>query len=980
MAIFSQYVDGSHFELVELWNNAGTLTWYFTIWNGSSLVSVAQACSPALSTNTWYHVAFIRNGSAWRIYQGGVQLGSDVSASITAPDFAAVAHVGMYGTSYNHGLNGYIKELRVSKGIARWTTNFSGSLPTMEYTSDVPSVTAFTIPSTSATRNISISSFTGTDDVGVTGYIITDNSTTPTEGDSRWAGSAQTAYNCYRDGSVTLYAWVRDADGQISSYASATTTVSTLTPVVYTFTVPDLAIGLTVPILEFFALEPWVWARPLGSNDGTEHSVIASSKVYVSAYKGSSGAGGVYVLDLATGIILDGPYQTSNWFACSPIPYNGYIYAYDSPGTSLFMIQESNGTVAHSVTGLSNLNLETCGWDTSNNRIIVPTSAGLKAYSLTDLSLVHSNTDTSCGAGQIGTSILVVGSYIYYKPPGVGTCYQLNLSDLSTAASVGSLGYSTNTYVGPVYDTDRNWIYVQGADAQVHAIRVSDMSIQWSKTITGTGMTTPRIQNALGYYNGKVFAVVDEISGGSYASKLYALDPTNSGNVLWTNADMYNAGEAYGKMAIVGGYILAATVNNSNTALGHLYIIDINTGVTKANIALTNGCTCGGVTAISGGLVIINEHGGYVEGMNLGSGPAGDCPYYMENIDHNGYSGLTFAWGTGISKYLVNESASTPSKTDAGWSATPQTSYTFGSTGSKTLYAWVKDASGNISLSKSAPVVVVAGLADTITLSDSYTNTKIKALSDTITLSDSYSKVWTAKLSEADSISLSDSASKTPAKSFSESISLSDVFSRVWTGLVSLSDSIALSELLGKTVSVSKADVISLSDSLTKLYSLLKADGISLSDIFSYFRGMTYAASDTINLSDSISKTPDLSRADSFTLSDLLSKAVSLSKADAVTLTDSARIASSFVRALSDFISLSDALVKKYGLSEADNLTLSDALSKLYALTKSDTISLIDLAVCVRKVLHVLSDFQYQQLKSSAKIEPGGDFSYDKLK
>jgi hypothetical protein len=55
---------------------------------------------------------------------------------------------------------------------------------------------------------------------------------------------------------------------------------------------------------------------------------------------------------------------------------------------------------------------------------------------------------------------------------------------------------------------------------------------------------------------------------------------------------------------------------------------------------------------------------------------------------------------------LVNESASTPSATASGWSATPPTSYTFASAGSKTLYAWAKDAAGNVSAGKSASVTI----------------------------------------------------------------------------------------------------------------------------------------------------------------------------------------------------------------------------------------------------------------------------------
>jgi DNA-binding beta-propeller fold protein YncE len=70
---------------------------------------------------------------------------------------------------------------------------------------------------------------------------------------------------------------------------------------------------------------------------------------------------------------------------------------------------------------------------------------------------------------------------------------------------------------------------------------------------------------------------------------------------------------------------------------------------------------------------------------------------------------LTASDNTGVTGYLVNESSTKPSATASGWSATPPASYTFTSTGTKTLYAWAKDAAGNVSSSRSASVTVSGG-------------------------------------------------------------------------------------------------------------------------------------------------------------------------------------------------------------------------------------------------------------------------------
>lgn len=94
----------------------------------------------SLSVNTWYHLAFIRNGSNFRIYSDGVSLG-DVTDSDSIIDFAASLLIGnstqgVYGIPANSYFNGWIDEFRWSNGLARWTANFYP--PGAEYLPKVP--------------------------------------------------------------------------------------------------------------------------------------------------------------------------------------------------------------------------------------------------------------------------------------------------------------------------------------------------------------------------------------------------------------------------------------------------------------------------------------------------------------------------------------------------------------------------------------------------------------------------------------------------------------------------------------------------------------------------------------------------------------------------------------------------------------------------------------------------------------------------
>jgi hypothetical protein len=79
-----------------------------------------------------------------------------------------------------------------------------------------PVVKAFSIPATSSTLTVPVSSFTATDNVGVTGYLVTESSSTPLAGDAGWSATAPASYDFATAGTKMLYAWAKDAAGNIS--------------------------------------------------------------------------------------------------------------------------------------------------------------------------------------------------------------------------------------------------------------------------------------------------------------------------------------------------------------------------------------------------------------------------------------------------------------------------------------------------------------------------------------------------------------------------------------------------------------------------------------------------------------------------------------------------------------------------------------------------------------------------------------------
>ena len=134
--IYSQATSISNHIILDLTNNGGTpdvYEWAFEVESGGSLIINDVENSPGLVVNTWYHIASVRSGNSWYIFQNGAQCGTTYTNTNTVPDLATVLFIGAYSSSYGW-VNGWLDEFRVSKGIARWTANFTS--PTARYDSD----------------------------------------------------------------------------------------------------------------------------------------------------------------------------------------------------------------------------------------------------------------------------------------------------------------------------------------------------------------------------------------------------------------------------------------------------------------------------------------------------------------------------------------------------------------------------------------------------------------------------------------------------------------------------------------------------------------------------------------------------------------------------------------------------------------------------------------------------------------------------
>jgi hypothetical protein len=125
----------AQFDLVFEYKTNGALRG--SIQNGSGTAQVDMTTSASLiALNTWTHVAFTASGSTAKLWIDGVErLSSTISG--TRVQSRTDCRVGHLATAVTRFFNGHIDDLRVTKGVARYTSNFP--VPTRAFYDNLPS-------------------------------------------------------------------------------------------------------------------------------------------------------------------------------------------------------------------------------------------------------------------------------------------------------------------------------------------------------------------------------------------------------------------------------------------------------------------------------------------------------------------------------------------------------------------------------------------------------------------------------------------------------------------------------------------------------------------------------------------------------------------------------------------------------------------------------------------------------------------------
>ncbi len=468
-----------------------------------------------------------------------------------------------------------------------------------------PTVNAFTIPPTATSLPVSITSFTATDDVGVTGYLVNESATTPAASAAGWSATAPTSYTFTTAGTKTLYAWAKDAAGNVSTSlsASVTITIDTTAPTVTGFTIPATATSLTVLIT----------------------SLTATDNIGVTGY---------LVNESATAPAA----SAAGWSATAP---TSHTFTTAGTKTLYAWAKDAAGNVSTSRTASTTITLP----DTTPPLVTVftiPATATSLTVSITSLTATD----------NVGV-----------------TGYLVNES--ATAPAASAAGWSATAPTSHTFTTaGTKTLYAWAKDA---AGNVST-SRTASTTITLPDTTPPLVT---------VFTI--PATATSLTISITSLTATDNVGVTG-----YLVNEsATAPAASAAGWSATAPTSHTFTTAG-----------TKTLYAWAKDAAGNVSTSLSASVTItIDTTAPTVTGFTMpATATSLNVPITLFTATDN----------IAVTGYIVTETATAPATSAAGWSATAPTSHTTSAAGSRTFYAWAKDAAGKVSTSMSATVSITA--------------------------------------------------------------------------------------------------------------------------------------------------------------------------------------------------------------------------------------------------------------------------------
>jgi hypothetical protein len=125
--ILDRWITGNANSWQLYWRSTGTSLTFLV---GASTVLLQDSNASRITTGQWYHVAVTRASATNRMFIDGVQVASATnSTSLTS---ALPLCVGMQYSTSTNDFSGYMDDIRITKGYARYTTNFTPPIAALQ--------------------------------------------------------------------------------------------------------------------------------------------------------------------------------------------------------------------------------------------------------------------------------------------------------------------------------------------------------------------------------------------------------------------------------------------------------------------------------------------------------------------------------------------------------------------------------------------------------------------------------------------------------------------------------------------------------------------------------------------------------------------------------------------------------------------------------------------------------------------------------
>ena len=625
--------------------NSGSITLTPTnnggLTNPSNIVYTANAVVPGVPTsvvatplNHGASVTFVAPASNG----GSAIIGYTVTASSGGTDSNAGS------TSLTHTVTGltngtsYTFTVKATNSIGEGLAS-SASSPVTPLDTTAPTVTAFSIPSTSSSLTVSISSFTASDNNAVTGYLLTESSSAPLASDGGWSGTAPTSYTFSTQGSKTLYAWAKDAAGNVSTSMSAGVTVDTTSPSITNFSIPVTSSSLNVDISTFTATD----------NVGvTGYLITESSSAPLSSDSGWTGTAPTSYMFVTEGSkvlyawVKDAiGHVSTSLNASTVITLPADSYSFGGPSTGTVQAESSNftvipnsvytGTITVTPTGSASVGLSPIILTFSNSATaqtfkVTPTVSGTLILTPTNSSSLTDHSSLT----YIVTNApdLTAPTVTAFSVPSTSSSLTVSISSFTASDNNAVTGYLINESSSSPLAGDSGWSGT-APTTYTFSTQGSKTLYAWAKDAAGNvsiSMSAP------------VMVTLDLTPPSDTTSPIISntvSNPSSNGILItWNTDELASSFVDYGLTTSYGTSTseidLSPRVTNHSISLSNLvscstyhYRVlstdgDTNQATGDDNIFTTTGCTGGAtvgnqnssnITHQSGGTVNLNSDG-----------------------------------------------------------------------------------------------------------------------------------------------------------------------------------------------------------------------------------------------------------------------------------------------------------------------------------------------------------------------------------